>query len=54
MPQPSSATTEEGERRPVAQRGLEGEEIHSAKRGVIFHRTDELVVYQQHHHNDWR
>lgn len=39
MPQPSSATTEAGERRPCVQRGFVGEEIQSAKRGVIFQRT---------------
>lgn len=39
MPQPSSATTESEERKECIQRGLEGEEIHSAKRGVIFQRT---------------
>lgn len=39
MPQPSSATTEAGERIPCVRRGFVGEEIQSAKRGVIFQRT---------------
>lgn len=39
MPQPSSATTESEERKEWVQRGLEGEEIQSAKKGVIFQRT---------------
>lgn len=44
MPQPSSATTEAGERIPCVQRGFVGEVIQSVKRGVIFQRTREAIV----------
>jgi hypothetical protein len=36
---PSSTIVEELFRRDVVQRGFVGDVIHSAKRGVIFHRT---------------
>lgn len=39
MPHPSSTTVDDEERRERVQSGLEGWEIHSAKRGVIFQRT---------------
>lgn len=39
IPQPSSRTEELGVRTECAVRGDEGEEIHSAKRGVTFQRT---------------
>lgn len=44
MPQPSSATTEVGERIPCVQRGFVGEDIQSAKRGVILQRTERKMV----------
>ena len=40
MPHPSSTTVDEGLRIECVQRGLDSwSESHSAKRGVIFHRT---------------
>lgn len=39
MPQPSSVTIDSFVREPDVQRAFDGLEIHSAKRGVIFHRT---------------
>lgn len=41
MPHPSSTTVDEEVRMEDSQKGLLGvrEEIHSANRGVIFHRT---------------
>lgn len=44
IPQPSSVTIESLVREPDVQRAFEGLEIHSAKRGVIFHRTELLVL----------
>lgn len=40
MPQPSSATTESEDKKECTHKGLEGEEIQLAKKGVIFQRTD--------------
>jgi hypothetical protein len=39
MPVPSSTIVEDWFRSVVVQRGFVGEVIHSAKRGVIFHKT---------------
>lgn len=39
MPQPSSSTEEPGLSTSCANKGEDGDEIHSAKRGVTFHRT---------------
>lgn len=53
MPQPSSMMEDDGEvARIVLMRMFEGEESHSAKRGVIFHRTscwDCLLVVVEFH-----
>ena len=43
IPAPSSRTVDSGPRTAVVKSGFSGDEIHSAKRGVIFHTTAPVV-----------